>query len=175
MASSIDKHLMCPRAISRRGHDDYHPPFPMWAGRTNEQLTHVLMAYLGVPLHGDAQRERALQAMRSFNPPDGPRAHNKTHHTDSSRCDNLRLVGYRKDPNAYCRWLRSSGAVEKLKRGAEPLRTHLRIVVTFLRVATGLKKLRRYQDGSVSEVKSQVHEYINFQQQTGLLRDALPA
>lgn len=96
-------------------------PFPMWAGRANEQLTHVVMACLGVPLHGDVQRERALQAMRSFNPPDGPRAHNKTHHTDSSRCDNLRLVGYRKDPNAYCRWLRSSGAVEKTQtRGRTP-------------------------------------------------------
>ena len=111
MESAIDKHLMCPRTLSRRVPDDYQPPFPMWVGRADEQLTQVVMAYLGVQYRGDGQRERALQAMReilgSFSLTDGPLTHDLTHHTDSSGYDNLMIVGYWKDAGAYCRWLRS--------------------------------------------------------------------
>jgi len=68
MESAIDKHLMCPRTLSRRVPDDYQPPFPMWVGRADEQLTQVVMAYLGVQYQGDGQREQALQAMQETQP-----------------------------------------------------------------------------------------------------------
>ena len=64
MESAIDKHLKCPRTLSRRVPDDYQPPFPMWVGRADEQLTQVVMAYLGVQYKGDGQREQALQAFQ---------------------------------------------------------------------------------------------------------------
>lgn len=350
MESAIDKHLKCPRTLSRRVPEEYQPPFPMWVARADEQLQQVVMAYLGVQYQGEAHREASLQAMRhivgSFSLADGPQTHDLTHHTDNSGFDNLIVVGYWKDPGAYCRWLRSAevngwwtspkrlgeglgyfreitapraeqfetlyafqenlpgvGAVmdttsgeieehgywgsmrdrfpisqtdwmkpsdelrivagdpakggrvvvlghdnialirsgqdwadaeaeerslyldeilptlqdgmnflrdngqslgcysnrfvrnidmegnfldvsynighwrslEKLERWAESHPTHLRIFVTFFRVAAGLKKLRLYHEVSVSDAKSQVFEYINCHPQTGMLRDAQPA
>ena len=64
-------------------------------------------------------------------------------------------------------------SIEKLERWAESHPTHLRIFVTFFRVAAGLKKLRLYHEVSVSDAKSQVFEYINCHPQTGMLRDAV--
>ena len=66
-------------------------------------------------------------------------------------------------------------SVEKLERWAESHPTHLRIFVTFFRVAAGLVKLRLYHEVSVSDAKSQVFEYINCHPQTGMLRDAVVA
>ena len=65
--------------------------------------------------------------------------------------------------------------LEKLERWAESHPTHLRIFVTFFRVAAGLKKLRLYHEVSVSDAKSQVFEYINCHPHTGMLRDAVVA
>lgn len=111
MESAIDKHLKCPRTLSRRVPDNYQPPFPMWVGRADAQLKQVVMGYLGVQYRGEAQREQALQAMRDivgrFSLADGPQAHDLTHHLDSSGYDNLMIVGYWSDAGAYCRWLRS--------------------------------------------------------------------
>jgi len=63
-------------------------------------------------------------------------------------------------------------SVEKLERWAESHPTHLRIFVTFFRVAAGLQKLRLYHEVSVSDASSQVFEYINCHPHTGMLRDA---
>jgi aldoxime dehydratase len=63
-------------------------------------------------------------------------------------------------------------SVEKLERWAESHPTHLRIFVTFFRVAAGLAKLRLYHEVSVSDAKNQVFEYINCHPHTGMLRDA---
>lgn len=63
MESAIDKHLKCPRTLSRRVHDDYQPPFPMFVGRADESVKQVVMAYLGVQFR-DEQRVAALQAMQ---------------------------------------------------------------------------------------------------------------
>ncbi|PMU12410.1 MULTISPECIES: phenylacetaldoxime dehydratase family protein [unclassified Pseudomonas] len=111
MESAIDKHLKCPRTLSRRVPDEYQPPFPMWVGRADEQLEQVVMGYWGVQYRGEDQRAAALHAMRhiaaSLGLPDGPLSHDLTHHTDNSGYDNLMIVGYWKDPAAYCRWLRT--------------------------------------------------------------------
>lgn len=111
MESAINKHLKCPRTLSRRVPDEYKPSFPMWAGRSDEQLEQVVMAYMGVQYHSEERRASALQAMRhivdSFGLPDGPVSHDLTHHTDNSGYDNLMIIGYWKDPATYCRWLRS--------------------------------------------------------------------
>jgi aldoxime dehydratase len=64
MESAIDKHLKCPRTLSRRVPDEYQPPFPMWVGRADEQLEQVVMGYLGVQYRGEDQRAAALHAMR---------------------------------------------------------------------------------------------------------------
>jgi aldoxime dehydratase len=116
MESAIDKHLKCPRTLSRRVPDEYHPPFPMWVGRADEQLEQVVMGYWGVQYRGKDQRETALNAMRhiaaSLSLPDGPLSHDLTHHTDNSGYDNLMIVGYWKDPAAYCRWLRTPEVIE---------------------------------------------------------------
>jgi aldoxime dehydratase len=64
-------------------------------------------------------------------------------------------------------------SLEKLERWAESHPTHLRIFVTFFRVATSLTKLRLYHEVSVSDAKDQVFEYINCHPQTGMLRDAV--
>jgi aldoxime dehydratase len=83
----------------------------MWVGRADEQLEQVVMGYLGVQYRGEDQRAAALHAMRhiaaSLSLPDGPLSHDLTHHTDNSGYDNLMIVGYWKDPAAYCRWLRT--------------------------------------------------------------------
>jgi aldoxime dehydratase len=116
MESAIDKHLKCPRTLSRRVPDEYQPPFPMWVGRADEQLEQVVMGYWGVQYRGEDQRETALNAMRhiaaSLSLPDGPLSHDLTHHTDNSGYDNLMIVGYWKDPAAYCRWLRTPEVIE---------------------------------------------------------------
>lgn len=51
MESAIDKHLKCPRTLSRRIHDEYEPPFAMWVARADEDLEQVVMAYLGIQLN----------------------------------------------------------------------------------------------------------------------------
>jgi aldoxime dehydratase len=116
MESAIDKHLKCPRTLSHRVPDEYQPPFPMWVGRADEQLEQVVMGYWGVQYRGEDQREAALNAMRhiaaSLSLPDGPLSHDLTHHTDNSGYDNLMIVGYWKDPAAYCRWLRTPEVIE---------------------------------------------------------------
>ncbi|KJZ62879.1 aliphatic aldoxime dehydratase [Pseudomonas fluorescens] len=116
MESAIDKHLKCPRTLSRRVPDEYQPPFPMWVGRADEQVEQVVMGYLGVQYRGEDRRAAALHAMRhiavSLSLPDGPLSHDLTHHTDSSGYDNLMIVGYWKDPAAHCRWLRSPEVTE---------------------------------------------------------------
>ena len=43
MESAVDKHLQCPRSLSRRVADDYQPPFPMFVARAAEDLTQVVM------------------------------------------------------------------------------------------------------------------------------------
>ncbi|EJM41242.1 hypothetical protein PMI26_03669 [Pseudomonas sp. GM33] len=116
MESAIDKHLKCPRTLSRRVPDEYQPPFPMWVARADERVEQVVMGYWGVQYRGEDQREAALHAMRhiaaSLGLPDGPLSHDLTHHTDNSGYDNLMIVGYWKDPAAYCRWLRSPEVIE---------------------------------------------------------------
>lgn len=110
MESAIDKHLKCPRTLSRRVHDDYQPPFPMFAGRADESLKQVVMAYLGVQFH-EQQRASALRATRhivsSFSFADGPGNYDLTYHVDGQGYGNFIVVGYWRDPGAYCRWLRS--------------------------------------------------------------------
>lgn len=110
MESAIDKHLKCPRTLSRRVDDDYQPPFPMWVARADASLQQVVMAYLGIQFR-EEQREAALKAMRdivgSFGLADGPQQHDLTHHTDNQGYENFIVVGYWRDPAAHCRWLRS--------------------------------------------------------------------
>ncbi|MCV9880237.1 aliphatic aldoxime dehydratase [Brenneria izbisi] len=111
MESAIDKHLKCPRTLSRRVPDDYQPPFPMWVGRADERLQQVVMAYFGVQFRDEEQRPAALEAMRrivaSFDLPDGPQHYDLTQHIDNQGYGNLMIAGYWKDPASHCRWLRS--------------------------------------------------------------------
>ncbi|ANJ99514.1 phenylacetaldoxime dehydratase family protein [Serratia plymuthica] len=109
MESAIDKHLKCPRTLSRRVHDDYQPPFPMFAGRASDDLTQVVMAYLGVQFH-EEHREDAVRAMQhivsTFSLSNGPGNHDISFHTDNQGYGNFIVVGYWRDPAAYCHWLR---------------------------------------------------------------------
>lgn len=109
MESAIDKHLKCPRTLSRRVHDDYEPPFPMFVGRADKELTQVVMAYLGVQFH-EEHRQKAVSAMQhmvdSFSLDYGPNHHDMTFHVDNQGFGNFIVVGYWRDPSAYCRWLR---------------------------------------------------------------------
>lgn len=109
MESAIDKHLKCPRTLSRRVHDDYEPPFPMFVGRADKELTQVVMAYLGVQFH-EKHRQKAVSAMQhmadSFSLDYGPEHHDITFHVDNQGFGNFIVVGYWRDPSAYCRWLR---------------------------------------------------------------------
>ena len=109
MESAIDKHLKCPRMLSRRVHDDYEPPFPMFVGRADKELTQVVMAYLGVQFH-EEHRQKAILAMQhmvdSFSLDYGPDHHDMTFHVDNQGFGNFIVVGYWRDPSAYCRWLR---------------------------------------------------------------------
>ncbi|RMT29805.1 hypothetical protein ALP50_200238 [Pseudomonas syringae pv. spinaceae] len=110
MESAIDKHLKCPRTLSRRVHDDYQPPFPMFVGRADESVQQVVMAYLGVQFR-EEQRTAALETMRhivsSFALANGPGNHDMTYHLDNQGYGNFIVVGYWRDPVAYCQWLRS--------------------------------------------------------------------
>lgn len=111
MESAIDPHLVCPRSLSRRVSDEYTPPFPMWVGRADNQLQQVVMGYLGVQYRDDEQRPAALNVLRDmvsgFAHADGPVHHDLTQHTDADGYHNLMVVGYWRDPAAYCRWMRS--------------------------------------------------------------------
>ena len=59
MESAIDKHLICPRTLSRRVADDYQPPFPMYVARAAEDLSQVVMGYFGVQYSGAGKRSGA--------------------------------------------------------------------------------------------------------------------
>lgn len=116
MESAIDKHLVCPRTLSRRVADDYQPPFPMYVARAAEDLSQVVMGYFGVQYRGADKRSVALAALRrivaDFDAPDGPGNHDLTQHTDNQGYDNLIAVGYWRDPDAYARWIASPAVAE---------------------------------------------------------------
>ncbi|NSZ19923.1 aliphatic aldoxime dehydratase [Agrobacterium vitis] len=63
-------------------------------------------------------------------------------------------------------------SLDLLERWAESHPTHLRIFVTFFRVAAGLEKLRLYHEVSVFDGGHQFYEYINCHPETGMMRDA---
>ncbi|MCJ2129758.1 phenylacetaldoxime dehydratase family protein [Methylobacterium sp. E-045] len=112
MESSIDKHLVCPRRLSRRVADDYQPPFPLFVARAAEDLKQVVMAYFGIQYQGQDKKPAALAALRKivdlFAGNDGPLSYDLTHHVDAYGYDNLIAVAYWRDPAAHCRWLRST-------------------------------------------------------------------
>jgi aldoxime dehydratase len=116
MESAIDKHLVCPRRLSRRVDDDYQPPFPMYVARAAEDLQQVVMGYFGVQYRGAGKRAAALAALRrivaDFGAVDGPANHDLTQHTDNEGYDNLIVVGYWRDPAAYQRWVTSRAIAE---------------------------------------------------------------
>ncbi|MBT2246737.1 phenylacetaldoxime dehydratase family protein [Sphingobium sp. BHU LFT2] len=66
-------------------------------------------------------------------------------------------------------------SLDLLERWAESHPTHLRIFVTFFRVATSLQKLRLYHEVLVADAADQHYEYINCHPNTGLMRDARSA
>ncbi len=109
MESAVDKHLQCPRSLSRRVADDYQPPFPMFVARAAEDLTQVVMGYFGVQYQGEENRAEAMEALRhivgDFGLEDGPGEYDTTHHQDNKGYDNLIAVGYWRDPATYERWL----------------------------------------------------------------------
>ncbi|TCK26788.1 phenylacetaldoxime dehydratase family protein [Pseudonocardia endophytica] len=108
MESAIDKHMQCPRTLSRRVADDYTPPFPMVVARAEQDLTQVVMAYLGVQYRGEENRAEALETLRhivgTFDVEDGPGEWDATQHTDNSGYDNLIVVGYWRHPETYTSW-----------------------------------------------------------------------
>ncbi|MEH3118832.1 MAG: phenylacetaldoxime dehydratase family protein [Methylorubrum populi] len=108
MESAIDKHLRCPRTLSRRVADDYQPPFPMWVARAAEDLTRVVMGYIGVQYREEGRRPQALAALRNivgqFGLADGPLSHDLTQHRDAQGYENLIAVGYWRDHASYERW-----------------------------------------------------------------------
>ncbi|MCA1325108.1 phenylacetaldoxime dehydratase family protein [Herbaspirillum sp. alder98] len=110
MESAIDRHLKCPRTLSRRVDDDYQPPFPMWVGRADDSLTQVTMAYMGIQFK-EENRAGALAAMRhivaSLGGANGPGNHDMTFHLDNQGYGNFIVVGYWRDTATYCRWMRS--------------------------------------------------------------------
>ncbi|MBN3730145.1 MULTISPECIES: phenylacetaldoxime dehydratase family protein [unclassified Burkholderia] len=116
MESAIDKHLICPRTLSRRVADDYQPPFPMYVARAAEDLSQVVMGYFGVQYSGAGKRAAALAALRrivaDFGAQDGPNNFDLTQHTDDQGYENLIAVGYWRDPAAYARWIASPAIVE---------------------------------------------------------------
>ncbi|MFW0794656.1 phenylacetaldoxime dehydratase family protein [Gordonia sp. CPCC 205515] len=116
MESAIDHHLTCPRTISRRVPDDYQPPFPMWVGRADTVVEQVTMAYFGVQYLDDDLRPSALATLRDMvgrlHFDDGPDHHDLTEHTDNAGHHNLMVVGYWRDPAAFCRWLRSPAVAD---------------------------------------------------------------
>lgn len=111
MESAIDQHLQCPRKLSRRIDDNYQPPFPMWVARAQENLQQVVMAYLGIQFKSE-QREFALNALKTFveqfKQEHGPQHYDMTHHIDNKGYENFIIVGYWRDAENHCRWLRST-------------------------------------------------------------------
>jgi aldoxime dehydratase len=116
MESAIDKHLKCPRTLSRRVADDFKPPFPMYVARANPDLKQVAMAYLGVQYLGEQKRQQALSSLRDiveqFATEDGPGHYDLTQHRDADGYDNLIAVAYWRDSARHHRWLSSKAVTE---------------------------------------------------------------
>jgi len=108
MESAIDKHLQCPRRLSRRVADDYRAPYPAWVGRTDPSVKQVVMAYFGVQSRGDERRSRALAALRhiadGFQLGDGPGHHDLVEYRDAAGYDNRIAIAYWRDPATFDRW-----------------------------------------------------------------------
>jgi aldoxime dehydratase len=115
MESAIDKHLRCPRTLSRRVGDDYQSIYPAWVARADPAVKQVVMAYFGVQSKGDERRARALDALRhitdGFAGDDGPGHHDLVEHRDGSGYDNLIAIAYWRDPTKFERW-RTAPAID---------------------------------------------------------------
>lgn len=109
MESAIDSHLKCPRRLSRRVSDDYAPPYPAYVARADAAVGQVVMAYFGVQSRGEADRARALAALRGlvgqFAVEDGPGHHDLVEYRDEAGYDNCIAVAYWDDPARFGRWL----------------------------------------------------------------------
>ena len=114
MESAIHSDLTCPRSLTRRVPDDYVPAYPSYCARPTTPTEQVVMCYLGVQYGGEAERGRALAAVRHMvsmlDAPDGPKHHDLTYHLDHLGLHNLMIAAYWLDPAAHERW-RTSVAV----------------------------------------------------------------
>lgn len=180
MDSAIDRHLRCPRTLSRRASDDYRPPFPIVVARAHEDVTQVVMAYLGVQYRGEEHRAEALETLRrivgQFGLDDGPGHHDTTHHRDAQGRDNLVAVGYWRDPERYRRWTARPevagwwDADERLRAGVGVFRE-----VVMPRV-DGFETLYPFTDGlpGVGAVLDGVSDEVQEHAYWGAMRDRIP-
>lgn len=108
MESAIDKHLKCPRTLSRRVADDYRPPYQAFVARADPAIKQVVMGYFGVQSIGEQQGERGLAGLRqiaaSFGADDGPGHYDLVEFRDSNGYDNRIAVAYWDDPTSFERW-----------------------------------------------------------------------
>ncbi|MCF8999177.1 phenylacetaldoxime dehydratase family protein [Acinetobacter nectaris] len=107
MESAIAQHLKCPRTLSRRIHDEYEPPFSMWVGRAKEDLSQVVMAYLGIQFKQN-NKAKALEKMQyivgQLGEPFGTKFYDLNHHTDNKGYENYIIVAYWSEPEKYLKW-----------------------------------------------------------------------
>lgn len=180
MESAIDRHLVCPRKISRRVPDDYQPPFPMFVGRADSRVQQVTMCYLGIQFLGQDLRGAALQAMReviaTLDHTDGPAHHDLTEHTDNHGYGNLIVVAYWSEPTSFARWLRSpdvTGWWESDDRSTDGLGYFREIVSPR---AEQFETLYAFQDGlpGVGSLMTSTSGEINEHGYWGSMRERFP-
>lgn len=107
MESAIPKHLQCPRSRQARASADYVPPYPAWTARFPEDLTQIVMAYLGVQCP-KGQEQKGLEAVatlvRQVSLQDRAVHHDIAHYEDEAGYPTWIVIAYWPTLAAFKHW-----------------------------------------------------------------------
>ncbi len=113
LESSIAPHLLRPGRTPRHQPGSYQPPYPSFAARFGEEVTTVVMAYLGVQARdaGHPALAAALAGLRQqLAAPDGPACWDRAGYVDARGYTNVISIAYWDTPATFAAWYAAHGA-----------------------------------------------------------------
>ncbi|SEH56930.1 MULTISPECIES: phenylacetaldoxime dehydratase family protein [unclassified Leifsonia] len=155
LESAIPAHLRVEGSRSPRGDDGRTPPYPSYSARFPETVRAVACAFLGVqsarPL-STAARAASAEIWELCSGENGPSSRERATHTDEQGFDNLVIIAYWDDVEAYRRWF--TGNRDSVIGSNAELADHGRWIEAVTPAATGLETL--YSSNTFPEGVAQV-------------------
>lgn len=115
MESAIPRHLQCPRTRAARANSDFVPPYPAMTARFPQDITQLVMAYLGVQCAPgkEAQAWAAVQALvQQLGHDQAAPHHDIAHFVDDAGFPTWLVIAYWPSVESFKRWSASPGVTD---------------------------------------------------------------